>query len=128
MTTPTTKTTMNKLSHTVETALNQLSDRARKGYTGAVLKGRQNWSGSDLQGRAKYHGAAYRRQRKVALSALIKAGGVLIAVENNKLLSAVQIGMDDYGNALYKTSRGVARPREPRITLAGRMPRLHVHF
>lgn len=77
-------------------------------YGHAVIDGRQNWSGSDLQGMAKKYPRGYGEARVIALHAIERAGGTMINVECNRLCTALPIGMDDYGNALFETRSGVA--------------------
>ena len=81
----------------------------RAQYAQAVLAGKQNWAGSDLRGKARQYSASYERGRRLAKQALIDAGGSLAYVgRNGRLVAAVQVGMDDYGNALYQTELGPA--------------------
>lgn len=82
----------------------------RMSYGRAVLAGAQNWSGSDLQGAAKSWGSSYRRARQAAADALGIEGGRVLAVDYGKLLSAVPVCTDDYGNEVYATRRGFAWP------------------
>lgn len=96
--------------------VNRLADRAiaamplRCTYGIAVLQGAQNWSGSDLQGKARRYGASYMHARQVALTRLLSVGGMVLTVENNKMLTAVPVCVDDYGNEVYATRRGFAWP------------------
>lgn len=81
----------------------------RAQYAQAVLAGKQNWAGSDLQGKARYYGSSYERGRRLAKQALFEAGGQLAYVgRNGRLVAAVQVGMDDYGNAVFQTELGPA--------------------
>ena len=81
----------------------------RAGYAHDVLSGHQRWSGADLKGKAKRYGGGYATQRSHARYALRQAGGVIIPTGNGgKLRSALYIGMDDYGNAMYATRAGTA--------------------
>ena len=36
------------------------------------------------------------------------SGGLILPVNNGKLISAVYLGQDDYGNAVYDTLQGIA--------------------
>lgn len=83
---------------------------ARQCYARDVLDGRQAWSGADLRGAASTWGGSYARQRGKAAQALRAAGGVILPGENNRLCTAVLIGTDDYGNAVYATRHGFAAP------------------
>ena len=100
---------MNELQTVIEEALSYLSPRAWDGYTGAVIRGSRNWSGSDLEGKAKYYGAEYARQRKIAYGALVAAGGSVIRIEHGRLVTAVEVGTDDFGDSIYQTKYGYYR-------------------
>lgn len=82
--------------------------KPRQGYARDVIRGRQIWSGADLQGKARLYGTGYARQRMHASSAWYDAGGCIVALRRTgQLVSAIYIGMDDYGTALYETRGGV---------------------
>ncbi len=100
---------MNALNRTIKVAIENL-DKAgnRSAYARDVLLGRAAWSGGDLKGKAKQFSAGYYHQRIKAKYALFAAGGVLLHVERNRLITAVPVGMDDYGNAVYATELGIA--------------------
>lgn len=98
---------INKVLARASEILAERNPRAR--YAQAVLAGRQNWSGSDLQGKARYYGSSYERGRRLAKQALFEAGGQLAYVgRNGRLVAAVRVGTDDYGNAVYQTELGPA--------------------
>lgn len=82
--------------------------RVRGRYARDVLAGWQRWSGADLKGLARVYGASYKRQRDKARAALAAEGGEVIAIDNGLLAAAVQVGVDDYGNAVYDTLYGPA--------------------
>jgi len=88
---------------------------ARQAYADDVLTGRQCWSGADLKGKARRYGGSYARGRTVARSALFRAGGLLIQCQHGRWESAVLVATDDFGNAVYATTRGFVRP----VTRAG---------
>lgn len=98
------------LNSTITRAAEILAARSpRARYAQAVLAGKQNWSGSDLRGKARHYSASYARGRRHAARALIDAGGSLAyAGRYGRLVAAVQVGTDDYGNALYQTQIGPA--------------------
>lgn len=79
-------------------------------YARAVILGRQRWSGSDLRGNAARFGASYAYQRRKARAAWFGAGGSIIRIEKGLWVGAVQVCVDDYGNAIYRTTAGLARP------------------
>ena len=83
-----------------------LNPRAR--YAADTITGRQRWSGSDLRGKAKRFGHSYAVQRSKAGAALTKAGGHVIAIDHGLRVTAVFIGQDDYGSAVWDTTRGPA--------------------
>lgn len=83
-----------------------LPPRAR--YARDVIEGYQRWSGSDLRGKARKYGAGYARQRTRARTALFAAGGMILAVDRGRHVTAVPVGTDDYGNAVYATPSGTA--------------------
>lgn len=89
----------------ISTAQASLGNRSR--YALDVVDGGQLWSGADLKGKARKYGASYARQRARASQALYEAGGEVIAIEHGLLVTAVQTGMDCYGNAIYQTTQGV---------------------
>ena len=72
-------------------------------YARDVVTGAQRWSGSDLRGKAKKYGHTYAWQRAKARAALLRAGGVIIAIDHGLNVSAVRINAD-----AYLTVRGVA--------------------
>ena len=80
----------------------------RAAYARDVIAGAQRWSGADLQGKAKRYGAGYAKQRRRAYRALDEAGGLVLSVQNGRLVTAVEVGQDDHGNAVYATLRGPA--------------------
>jgi hypothetical protein len=83
-----------------------LPSRAR--YARDVIEGYQRWSGADLRGKARKFGAGYARQRTRARTALFAAGGMILAINNGRHVTAVPVGTDDYGHAIYATPNGVA--------------------
>lgn len=84
----------------------ELSPRQR--YASAVIWGSQAWSGADLQGKAKTYSASYARQRDAARRALDDVGGEVRAVDHGRLVTAVCVGVDDYGACVYQTLDGPA--------------------
>lgn len=82
----------------------------RAAYALDVLSGRQQWSGADLRGNAKKYGAGYAIQRRLAERSLAEAGGETIYADNGERVSAVLVGQDDMGNALYETAEGIRIP------------------
>ena len=94
------------LQTTITLACASLPIRAR--YARDVIEGYQRWSGSDLRGKARKFGAGYARQRTRARTALFDAGGMILAVDHGRHVTAVPVGTDDYGRAIYQTPNGVA--------------------
>ena len=94
----------------------------RGAYACAVVSGRQLWSGADLQGKAKSYGGGYARQRNKAYTALRRAGGEVLAVDHGKRVTAVRICTDDFGNAVYATTDGLAWPHTRSQYKIGRTP------
>lgn len=97
-----------KLANIIETA----SANLRSEYAREVLQGRQMWSGSDLKGNAKKYGSSYYQQRQKAGAALREAGGQIIATESGRLMTAVSVCVDDYGNQIFATTAGYAAPHK----------------
>lgn len=97
---------MKNMQQVIEAAADLLNPRA--GYARGVLSGRQRWSGADLRGKAKMFGVSYAQQRGKAAEALRMAGGVLVPVEHGFIVTAVYVGADDFGAAVYHTTVGVA--------------------
>jgi len=96
----------NKLAVVISAALAALNPRAH--YAADTIRGRQRWSGSDLKGKAKKFGYGYSVQRDKAYAALRAAGGRIVAINKGLLVTAVQVGVDDYGNMIFDTPKGVA--------------------
>ncbi len=96
---------MQRIKTVLSAASAQLNPRAHYAYH--VLWGEQRWSGADLRGKAKKWGANYEVQRNKARAALHAAGGAVIPAEKGRLVSAVYVGADDYGGAIYQTLDGV---------------------
>lgn len=94
------------LQDTIDRACAALPTRAQ--YAREVIRGTQRWSGADLKGKAKKFGAAYARQRSVAMRAWHDAGGVIVAVEHGRNVSAIEAGTDAQGRAVYLTVDGIA--------------------
>jgi hypothetical protein len=94
------------LHNVLSLACASLPNRAR--YARDVIYGDQRWSGSDLKGKARKFGAGYARQRTRARTALFNAGGMILAINRGRHVTAVPVGTDDYGNAVYATPNGVA--------------------
>lgn len=87
----------------------------RAGYAEDVIIGAQNWSGSDLRGKAAKYGAGYARQRKHARDAWECAGGDLLRLRNSgRIVSAVLLCTDDYGNEVFASDLGMLRPQDSR--------------
>ena len=98
---------LNKVIARASEILAERNPRAQ--YAQDVLAGKQNWSGSDLRGKARHYGSSYARGRQYAARALFEAGGQLAYVgRNGRLVAAVRVGMDDYGNEVYQTQLGPA--------------------
>lgn len=95
-----------KLRSIIESAAATL----RGQYARDVLSGRQAWSGADLQGKALKYSSGYARQRVKAAAALHNAGGTVLRCEHNRLVTAVLVCIDDYGNAVYAVPGGYVRP------------------
>ncbi len=102
----------------IDAALARLSKRAH--YAADVITGRQAWSGSDLKGKAKQYSAGYSFQRSVAKSALLASGGDVIPIETGALTTALYVGMNDFGDAIYETQFGayIADRKRCRPTVA----------
>ena len=94
------------LRNAIQNAASLLNPRAQ--YARDVLFGHHRWSGADLRGKAASFGAKYAQQRRNAEAALRKAGGVVIQVNRGLRVTAVPIGQDDFGAALFATTAGVA--------------------
>lgn len=99
---------MNAYQSMIDSARNILSkNHPRAGYADDVLRGAQAWSGADLKGKARKFGASYAGQRRYARQALIAAGGVLVAIkQTGRLISALYVGQDDFGAAVYVSAKG----------------------
>lgn len=90
------------LDTVIDTAESLLSPRAQ--YARLVLTGGQRWSGADLKGKARAFGGGYYRQRRKARAALHRAGGLIVASKaHGRLSTAVRVGCDDFGDAVYQT-------------------------
>jgi hypothetical protein len=85
-------------------------EHPRAGYASDVLCNVQNWSGSDLKGKARKYSTGYYHQRGHAYDALYRAGGQVIPVRHGRLVSAVCVGVDDYGNKVFETRGGYVVP------------------
>lgn len=96
---------MSKLQQVITAAQSFVNPRAN--YAKAVISGWQLWSGADLKGKAARYGHAYLQQRRNARKALHAAGGHVVPIEHGLLVTAAQIGTDDYGCAIYETVYGV---------------------
>jgi hypothetical protein len=94
------------LHNVLTLACASLPSRAR--YARDVIYGDQRWSGADLRGKAKKFGAGYARQRNRARTALFDAGGMILAINRGRHVTAVPVGTDDYGRAIYQTPNGAA--------------------
>ncbi len=96
------------------TKLTAVCDKAcemlRGAYAKHVVTGQQRWSGADLRGKAKNYGSSYGRQRRKALKALEAAGGEVVAVEHGRLVTGVELCVDDFGNQVYMTAVSLVRP------------------
>lgn len=97
---------MNRLSRVIRDAKATLNPRAR--YAQAVITGDRLWSGADIKGHAKRWSSSYALQRAKARYAVEAAGGLVLPINHGFLVTAVPVGQDDYGNALYKTTHGTA--------------------
>ena len=97
---------MKNMQQVIDVAADLLNPRA--GYARDVLTGYQRWSGGDLEGKARKFGAWYAGQRVAAYRALQKAGGCVVPVSHGRLVTAVYVGTDDFGAAVYHTTVGVA--------------------
>ena len=95
---------LNRIKTIASAACEKLGARAR--YARAVIYGRQRWSGADIRGKARKWSAGYAIQRRRAYAALRAAGGSVIPTKNGLLKTAVIIGDDGYGNAVYETFSG----------------------
>jgi len=97
-----------------KTKLSEVCDKAcgllRGAYARDVVTGQQRWSGADLRGKAARYGATYARQRRKALKALEAAGGEVVAVEHGRLVTGVELCVDDFGNQVYMTAVSLVRP------------------
>lgn len=82
----------------------------RAAYADNVLMGRQAWSGADIKGKARRYGGHYAQQRARAATALADSGGLILAIDKGKLVSAAPACVDDYGNAVMSTRQGLAWP------------------
>lgn len=101
----------NTLQSVITKAREILAERhPRAEYADDVLVGRQAWSGADLKGKARRYGHRYAEQRRHAAAALVGAGGLILAIDKGKLVSAAPACTDDYGNAVMSTRRGLAWP------------------
>lgn len=88
------------LSDILPLAMQHLNPRAH--YARDVLSGYQRWSGADIKGKARRFGAGYARQRSKAASALLKAGGCIVAERRTgRLRTAALLCVDDYGTEIY---------------------------
>ena len=100
---------MSKLLKTIHAAVDSLHEKHPKAsYAADVILGYQSWSGSDLKGKARKFSMSYYYQRIRAASFFRCSGGLILPVNNGKLISAVYLGQDDYGNAVYDTLQGIA--------------------
>lgn len=95
--------------------LRQIQERAvarlrpRQRYARDVILGQQRWSGSDIRGKARGF-VSYLWQRLDARKAFLSAGGELIALKSGLIVGATQTCTDDFGNVIYETTEGFARP------------------
>jgi len=96
----------NKLGTVISAAIAALNPRAN--YAADTIVGIQRWSGADLKGKAKKYSDSYAVQRSKAGAALTKAGGRVVAINNGLRVTAVQVGVDDYGNVIFDTLEGLA--------------------
>ena len=100
---------MSKLLNTIYAAVDSLHEKhPRASYAEDVILGYQAWSGNDLKGKARKFSASYYYQRIRAGSFFRRSGGLILPVDNGKLVSAVYLCQDEYGNAVYETLQGVA--------------------
>ena len=75
-------------------------------YACDVIMGLRAWSGADLQGKAKKYGRSYAVQRNRAAECFDICNGVRVRA-NRRIVSAVYLCMDDYGNAVYQSTIGI---------------------
>ena len=78
-------------------------------YAKDVVKGYRNWSGAGMTAAARQWGW-YSRKRDEACKALRKAGGEVVSVDYGRLVTAVQLCVDDYGAQVYETAFAFVRP------------------
>lgn len=98
---------MTEFDQTLANALTRLSSITRSDYAKDVLYGRQRWSGNDLRGKARKYGAGYAQRRRYASQAWFEAGGCIVGRRcDGLLISAVAVGQDDFGNALFQVRDG----------------------
>lgn len=78
---------MKTLNEAQTEAIASLSPRQR--YAAEVIRGQRRWSGMDLKGKAKQYGSSYERQRNLAQAAFMRAGGLILPVDDGLHVSAV---------------------------------------
>lgn len=94
---------MKSLKEIREDACKHLTNRQQ--YARDVVWGRALWSGADLRGNAKRWSNSYRIQRDRAKAAFFAAGGVLVAYDYGRIISAAPAGTLD-GREVYETDYG----------------------
>ena len=100
---------MSKLLNTIYAAVDSMQkEHPRASYAADVILGYQAWSGADLKGKARKYSMGYHYQRTRAESFFRRSGGLILPINNGKLVSAVYLCQDDYGNAVYDTLQGIA--------------------
>jgi hypothetical protein len=97
--------TMPAMIKTVDDVVDAACKLVRGDYARQVICGQRRWSGSDLASGARKWGS-YIEQRRKARNAVESVGGCVIACDDGTLETALMIGMDDYGNAIYDIGNG----------------------
>jgi hypothetical protein len=92
----------------LDTVIRAAQATLRGQYARDTVAGRQRWSGADLKGKAARYGASYYVQRRKARAALFAAGGCVLTVDHGRDVTAVRVSVDDYGNEVFDTPRGLA--------------------
>ena len=94
--------------NTLQTVIAAAQSNLRGAYARDTVAGRQRWSGADLKGKAARYGASYYVQRRKARAALFAAGGCIVAIDHGRDVTAVRACVDDFGNEVFDTPRGLA--------------------
>jgi len=94
---------MKTLNEVQTEAIASLSPRQR--YAAEVIRGQRRWSGADLKGKAKQYSGSYERQRNLAQVAFMRAGGLILPINEGLRVSAVAANPEF---TRFETALGIA--------------------